>query len=76
VHISNKKDLAGHPVPKASMEGKHSSIFEFRNVPNELKPYVHGESEPFAQGTGHRIPAFFSDLKNALHLRNNPSSSD
>ena len=42
-YIETKKPLAGHPVPQATIDGKHSSIFEFRRVPKELDAYPYVE---------------------------------
>jgi len=79
VHISTKQDLAGHPVPASTIKGKHSSVFEFRQVPNEMNRYLHGEEEvpEEAPANRHAMPAdLHAALRSALNARRGRSASD
>ncbi|HET9620305.1 MAG TPA: actin cross-linking domain-containing toxin [Kofleriaceae bacterium] len=80
-HIVNKTDLAGHPVPASTVNHDPSAVFEFRSVPFELKPYLHGEegaTEALAQGSQApraMDPQMRALLMNAAHMRRRRGST-
>jgi hypothetical protein len=69
LHISLKQALAGHPVPPATIGGKHSSIFEFRSVPPELRKYLYGE-EAIPPAVAKKVdPGILKLLTDARHFK-------
>ncbi len=72
-YIMSEQDLAGHQIPAATINEKHSSVFEFREVPNELAPFVYGAHIPEAMsGPPTRLPPWAMDAI----LKRRPAQTD
>ncbi len=71
--VMQKGALAGHLVPAATILGKHSSIFEFREVPYEMRGHVLGRDHD-APPPGHWIGGSSSSSSSSMMPRTTPST--
>ncbi len=73
-YIANKEDLAGHKVAPPTIEGKHSSVFEFRKVPDQLDEYLF--SKPVATPQAPSSPDPLKELAHSAILKRRMPAPD
>ena len=68
-YVSLKQDLAGHAIPESTVAGAQASVFEFRSVPNQLRPFLfsqeHAEAPTPEAPTGHKVWQLTNQLEAA-----------